>query len=64
MRYMEESTVSTYEASFDKEVIVLLDSTLDTALIQEGLAREIINRVQRLRKKVIILSFYFFKIRN
>lgn len=32
-------------------VTVALDSTLDDSLIQRGLAREVINRVQRLRKQ-------------
>ena len=35
----------------DDDVLTILDLTLDSDLLQEGLAREIINRVQRLRKK-------------
>lgn len=46
-----ESESSTYEAHFDKEVIALLDTVLDTELMNEGLARELMNRIQRLRKK-------------
>lgn len=40
-----------WEASSDNETIVLLDSTLYPELMDQGLARELINRVQRLRKK-------------
>ncbi|KAJ2477150.1 isoleucine--tRNA ligase [Coemansia sp. RSA 2320] len=40
-----------YEEANDKEVIVLLDVEIHTELVQEGVARDIVNRVQRLRKK-------------
>ncbi|KAI8800331.1 tRNA synthetases class I-domain-containing protein [Cladochytrium replicatum] len=40
-----------YEAQSSKDVLVILDIVQDETLVQEGLAREIINRVQRLRKK-------------
>jgi isoleucyl-tRNA synthetase len=40
-----------WESSSDSEVIVLLDSTLHPELMDQGLVRELINRVQRLRKK-------------
>ncbi|KAK9721381.1 isoleucine--tRNA ligase [Basidiobolus ranarum] len=43
---------SHYETNTDKDVLVLLDVKLYPELQQEGLAREVINRVQRLRKKV------------
>lgn len=35
--------------------MILLDTEIDPHLYQESLAREIINRVQRLRKKVLYL---------
>ena len=35
----------------EDSVTVALDSTLDDSLIQRGLAREVINRIQRLRKQ-------------
>ena len=41
-----------YQAHFTNEVLVILDTALDQELINEGIAREIVNRVQRLRKKV------------
>jgi isoleucyl-tRNA synthetase len=40
-----------YAANSDREVLILLDMTKDEELMQEGLARELVNRVQRLRKK-------------
>ncbi|KAJ2093746.1 isoleucine--tRNA ligase [Coemansia sp. RSA 986] len=42
---------SEYEEATDKEVLILLDTKLRADLIEEGVAREVINRVQRLRKK-------------
>ena len=38
-------------ANTDDDVLTILDLALDSDLMQDGLAREIINRVQRLRKK-------------
>jgi isoleucyl-tRNA synthetase len=46
-----DSSNSDYHAHFTNEVLVILDTALDEGLLQEGLAREFINRVQRLRKK-------------
>jgi isoleucyl-tRNA synthetase len=40
-----------FESNTDKEVIVLVDIKLRSDLIEEGTAREVVNRVQRLRKK-------------
>ncbi|KAJ3071916.1 isoleucine--tRNA ligase [Podochytrium sp. JEL0797] len=40
-----------FEAKSQGDVLVILDIAEDLELIQEGLAREVINRVQRLRKK-------------
>ncbi|KAJ8675218.1 hypothetical protein QAD02_011004 [Eretmocerus hayati] len=40
-----------YEANSEGNVLVLLDVTPDDSMQNEGLAREIINRVQKLRKK-------------
>ncbi|KAJ3002043.1 UNVERIFIED_CONTAM: isoleucine--tRNA ligase [Siphonaria sp. JEL0065] len=42
---------SKFEAKSQGEVLVILDIAEDLELVQEGLARELINRVQRLRKK-------------
>jgi len=40
-----------YEAHSDGEVVILLDTTPDQSMLDEGIAREIINRIQKLRKK-------------
>lgn len=40
-----------YEVHSDNDVLVLLDITPDDSMQDEGTAREIINRVQKLRKK-------------
>jgi len=39
------------ETNTDDDVLIILDATIYPELAQEGLAREVINRVQRLRKK-------------
>ncbi|XP_018567070.1 isoleucine--tRNA ligase, cytoplasmic [Anoplophora glabripennis] len=40
-----------YEVHSDNEVVILLDVTPDSSMQDEGMAREIINRIQKLRKK-------------
>lgn len=40
-----------YEAHSDNDVLILLDVSPDQEMMDEGIAREIINRVQKLRKK-------------
>uniref|UniRef100_A0A8C7MC02 isoleucine--tRNA ligase n=1 Tax=Oncorhynchus kisutch TaxID=8019 RepID=A0A8C7MC02_ONCKI len=40
-----------YEAHSDSQVLVLLDVTPDQSMLDEGVAREVINRIQKLRKK-------------
>lgn len=47
----EDDTSKNLEINSDNEVLTILDSEIYPELAQEGLAREIINRVQRLRKK-------------
>jgi isoleucyl-tRNA synthetase len=47
----EDATSKNLEINSDSEVLTILDSEIHPELAQEGLAREIINRVQRLRKK-------------
>jgi isoleucyl-tRNA synthetase len=46
---------SQYEADFDENVIVLLDVTPDQEMIEEGALRDLVNRVQRLRKEYKIV---------
>ncbi|KAK8159553.1 tRNA synthetases class I-domain-containing protein [Phyllosticta citrichinensis] len=51
-RGLKESAASkTQEVNTDNDVLIILDCESYPELAQEGLAREIINRVQRLRKK-------------
>ncbi|XP_020662256.2 isoleucine--tRNA ligase, cytoplasmic [Pogona vitticeps] len=40
-----------FEAHSDFQVLVLLDVTPDQSMVDEGVAREVINRIQKLRKK-------------
>jgi isoleucyl-tRNA synthetase len=47
----ESAQFSQYEADFDENVIVLLDITPDEEMINEGVLRDIVNRIQRLRKE-------------
>ncbi len=49
-RYFYDSH-SSYQASFTTDVLVIVDTALDGDLIKEGNAREIVNRIQILRKK-------------
>ncbi|RKO91449.1 tRNA synthetases class I-domain-containing protein, partial [Blyttiomyces helicus] len=49
-RYFDNAH-ETYVAHFTNDVLVILDTEMDRELVSEGTAREIINRVQRLRKK-------------
>ena len=47
----EKGTTSKFEAHSDNDVLVLLDCTPDQSMIDEGTAREVVNRIQKLRKK-------------
>ena len=47
----EDESSKALETNTDDDVLIILDSTIFPELKQEGLAREIINRVQQLRKK-------------
>ncbi|KAJ2832727.1 isoleucine--tRNA ligase [Coemansia erecta] len=55
-----------FEEATDRDTLVLLDTELYEELQQEGVAREVINRVQRLRKKAGLKPVddivYYFKI--
>ncbi|KAL1920450.1 uncharacterized protein VTP21DRAFT_827 [Calcarisporiella thermophila] len=50
IRYFENSG-GHYEYNTDRDVLVLLNVQLDEELEREGFAREVVNRVQKLRKK-------------
>ncbi|XP_037070614.1 isoleucine--tRNA ligase, cytoplasmic-like [Pollicipes pollicipes] len=47
--------LSQYEAHSDNDILVLVDTTPDQSMLDEGVAREIINRVQKLRKKASLV---------
>ena len=47
----ENETSQNLEVNTDGDVLIILDTEIHPELAQEGLAREMINRVQRLRKK-------------
>lgn len=46
-----EELAKRYEAHSEANILILLDVTPDESMLDEGLAREVINRVQKLRKK-------------
>lgn len=52
---MSDTTSSKYEAHSDNEALVLMDFTPTDDLLHEGVAREIINRVQKLKKKAQLI---------
>lgn len=54
MRYFDQEDAH-YETNTDRDVLILLDTKMYPELALEGIAREIINRVQRLRKKAGLL---------
>ena len=39
-----------YEADSSEDILVLLDTTPDASMLEEGIAREVVNRVQKFRK--------------
>ena len=47
----EDESSKSMETNTDNDVLVILDATLYRDLAKEGIAREIINRVQQLRKR-------------
>ena len=46
----DDDATKNIETNTDNDVLVLLDTEIYPGLLEEGLAREIVNRVQRLRK--------------
>ena len=47
----KDKTTENLEVNTDDDVLIILDTALHPELAEEGLAREVINRFQRLRKK-------------
>ena len=52
---ISEQMGSNFEAHSDNEVLVLMDMTPNEELMEEGLAREVINRIQKLKKKAQLI---------
>lgn len=47
----EDAASKTLETNTDDDVLTILDTAMDPELAREGIAREVVNRVQQLRKK-------------
>ncbi|XP_077985706.1 isoleucine--tRNA ligase, cytoplasmic-like isoform X2 [Glandiceps talaboti] len=47
----QKTNESHYEAHSDNDILVLMDVTPDQSMVDEGVAREVVNRIQKLRKK-------------
>lgn len=47
----EDAASKTLETNTDDDVLTILDTAMDPELAHEGIAREVVNRVQQLRKK-------------
>ena len=69
VRYFDSAALgsdSKWEAVSTKELVVLLDCEEYPELIEDGLQREVVNRVQRLRKKSGLVPtdkvHYYYKI--
>lgn len=62
MIYSVDAALSRYHAHASGGFLVLLDITPSQDMIDEGIAREVINKIQKLRKKVIIIMIvgYYF----
>ncbi|MCJ1435311.1 isoleucine--tRNA ligase [Xylographa pallens] len=52
----EDESSKTLETNTDDDVLIILDATIYPELAREGLAREIINRVQQLRKRAKLVA--------
>ncbi|XP_067934443.1 isoleucine--tRNA ligase, cytoplasmic-like [Watersipora subatra] len=51
IKLVVENSGSNYEANSDWQALILLDCTVDQEAESEGLAREVTNRIQKLRKE-------------
>ena len=52
----EGATAEDMDANGDGEVLAVLDLGTDESLVEAGLAREVVNRVQKLRKKAGLVA--------
>ena len=55
-----ESLSSRYHAHASGTLLVLLDATPSQEMVDEGVAREVINKIQKLRKKVFFTLVFIF----
>ncbi|OLY82540.1 Isoleucine-tRNA ligase, cytoplasmic [Smittium mucronatum] len=66
LKISPEFSEAKFDSASNKDALVLLDTNLSSDLIMEGLAREVINRVQRLRKKAGLVALdpvkYYYRI--
>ncbi|CAI5449746.1 unnamed protein product [Caenorhabditis angaria] len=51
-----DSATHGYKTHSDAKTIVMVDTTEDESLVEEGLCREVTNRIQRLRKQAKLVS--------
>jgi len=47
-------------AAWVPQILVLLDVNPEESMLDEGLAREVVNRIQKLRKKVVAFTCHIF----
>ncbi|XP_027849362.2 isoleucine--tRNA ligase, cytoplasmic [Aphis gossypii] len=57
-----EEMAKKYEAQLNNDILVLLNVTPDQNMLDEGTAREIINRIQKLRKKAHLVPTDLIKV--
>ena len=57
---MDPALSSQYHAHADGELLVLLDVTPSQEMLDEGVAREVINKIQKLRKKVKRIFIWYY----
>ena len=53
---------SRYEADSCGDILVMLDTTPDPSMIEEGVAREVVNRVQKFRKSAGLKVGSFYRV--
>uniref|UniRef100_A0A0A1X6E8 Isoleucine--tRNA ligase, cytoplasmic n=1 Tax=Zeugodacus cucurbitae TaxID=28588 RepID=A0A0A1X6E8_ZEUCU len=52
---VSQGSKTNLEANSENDILVLLDMTTNAELLEEGVAREIINRIQKLKKKAKLI---------
>ena len=55
-KLLEGINADDVDANGDGEVLAVLDLGTDESLVEAGLAREVVNRVQKLRKKAGLVA--------